>query len=165
MKKLFISQPMRGKTDEEILAVREKAIESAKNYLKERGEEDDIEVIDSFFQNAPAEAKPLWFIAKSIELLSTADVAYFAKGWVDARGCRIENECAVEYGIDVIEDYSDCEPEGIPCNKQTAEAWGMNEGDLFKCEPYLQINTVDGSHAMWVPSIRDCLAEDWVVVE
>ena len=26
MKKLFISQPMRGKTDEEILAVREKAI-------------------------------------------------------------------------------------------------------------------------------------------
>lgn len=56
-------------------------------------------------------------------------------------------------------------PEGIPCNKQTAEAWGMEEGDLFKCEPYLQINTVDGSHAMWVPSIRDCLAEDWSVVD
>ena len=29
MKKLFISQPMRGKTDEEILAERKKAIESA----------------------------------------------------------------------------------------------------------------------------------------
>jgi hypothetical protein len=56
-------------------------------------------------------------------------------------------------------------PQGIPCNKQTAEAWGLEEGDLFKCEPYLQINTVDGSHAMWVPSIRDCLAEDWEVVE
>ena len=52
-------------------------------------------------------------------------------------------------------------PEGIPCNKQTAEAWGMNEGDLFKCEPYLQIKTADGSHAMWVPSIRDILADDW----
>lgn len=52
-------------------------------------------------------------------------------------------------------------PDGIPCNKQTAEAWGLQEGDLFKCEPYLQISTVDGSHAMWVPSIRDCLAEDW----
>lgn len=202
MKKLFVSQPMRGKTDEEILAVRDKAIESAKKYLKECGEEDEIEVIDSFFQNAPAEARPLWFLAKSLELLSMADVAYFAKGWEDARGCRIENECAIEYGIDVIEDYLDCEPEGmdfgtalelvkhgvkiaregwngkglfvvyqkaypegIPCNKQTAEAWGMNEGDLFKCEPYLQINTVDGSHAMWVPSIRDCLAEDWVIVE
>ena len=54
-------------------------------------------------------------------------------------------------------------PQGIPCNKQTADAWGMNEGDLFRCEPYLQINTVDGSHAMWVPSIRDCLADDWCI--
>lgn len=55
-------------------------------------------------------------------------------------------------------------PLGIQCNKQTAEAWGLNEGDLFKCEPYLQIKMVNGSHAMWVPSINDCLAEDWVVV-
>ena len=56
-------------------------------------------------------------------------------------------------------------PQGISCNKQTAEAWGLNEGDLFKCDPYLQISTTDGSHAMWVPSIRDCLAEDWYIVE
>lgn len=56
-------------------------------------------------------------------------------------------------------------PDGIPCNKQTAEAWGMNEGDLFKCNPYLQIKQVDGSHSMWVPSIGDVLAEDWVLVE
>ena len=56
-------------------------------------------------------------------------------------------------------------PNGIPCNKQTAEACGMNEGDLFKCNPYLQIKNVDGSHSMWVPSINDCLAEDWIVVE
>ena len=56
-------------------------------------------------------------------------------------------------------------PDGIPCNKQTAEAWGMKEGELFKCDPYLQINTTDGSHAMWVPSIRDCLAEDWMILE
>lgn len=56
-------------------------------------------------------------------------------------------------------------PDGIPCNKQTAEAWGISEGDLFKCTPYLQIRCVDGSHSMWVPSINDCLAEDWVIVE
>ncbi|WP_017728504.1 DUF2829 domain-containing protein [Halalkalibacterium ligniniphilum] len=56
-------------------------------------------------------------------------------------------------------------PQGIPCNKQTAEAWGMKEGELFKCEPYLQIKTAQGSHAMWVPSINDVLAEDWEVVE
>lgn len=100
MKKLFISQPMRGKTDEEILTARQKAIESAERNLGEK-----VEVIDSFFQNAPANAKPLWFLGKSIELLASADVAYFAKGWENARGCRIENVCAIEYGIDVIEDY------------------------------------------------------------
>lgn len=33
MKKLFISQPMNGKTNEEILAVREKAIASATDML------------------------------------------------------------------------------------------------------------------------------------
>ncbi len=55
-------------------------------------------------------------------------------------------------------------PQGIPCNKQTASAWGLNEGDPFKCNPYLQIKQVDGSHSMWVPSIGDILAEDWKVI-
>lgn len=73
MKRLFISQPMNGKTDDEILAVRADAIQAAKDSVSE-----DIEVIDSFFQNAPAEARPLWYLGKSLELLSTADIAYFA---------------------------------------------------------------------------------------
>ena len=85
MKKLFISQPMRGKTDKEILAIRSDAIQSAKDALGE-----EVEVIDSFFQAAPADAKPLWFLGKSLELLATADIAYFAKGWEGARGCKIE---------------------------------------------------------------------------
>ena len=54
-------------------------------------------------------------------------------------------------------------PDGIPCNKQTAEAWGLNEGDLFRCEPYMQLKMVNGSHSMWVPSVNDCLSEDWAV--
>ena len=101
MKKLFISQPMKDKTDEEILAVRKKAIKSAEKQLDE-----PVEVIDSFFQSAPVGAKPLWFLGKSLELLSGADIAYFAKGWQEARGCKIENTCAIEYGIPVIEDYT-----------------------------------------------------------
>ena len=56
-------------------------------------------------------------------------------------------------------------PQGIPCNKQTAEVFGINEGDLFICNPYLQIKNVDGSCSMWVPSINDCLADDWQIVE
>lgn len=100
MKKLFISQPMKGKSDEEILKERENAIKSAEKLLGE-----PVEIIDSFFQSAPADARPLWFLGKSLELLSTADIAYFAKGWEKARGCKIENTCAIEYGITVIEDY------------------------------------------------------------
>jgi len=46
-----------------------------------------------------------------------------------------------------------------------AIARGLNEGDLFKCEPYLQIRTAQGSHAMWVPSIGDILANDWQIAE
>ena len=97
MKKLFISQPMRGKTDKEILAAREKAIKSAEKQVGE-----PVEVIDSFFQSAPVNTKPLWYLGESLKLLSQADVAFFAKGWNEARGCKIENTCAIEYGIKVI---------------------------------------------------------------
>ena len=62
----------------------------------------EVEVIDSFFEKAPHDARPLWFLGKSLELLSTADCAYFAEGWQDYRGCKIEHECAVQYGIDIV---------------------------------------------------------------
>lgn len=65
MKKLFISQPMSGKADEEILAERKVAIKAAEELLRE-----PVEVIDSFFQSGPVGAKPLWFIGKSLEFLS-----------------------------------------------------------------------------------------------
>lgn len=97
MKKVFISQPMRDKTNEEIKEERSKI----KDELKRKYGE--FEVLDSFFENAPHEAKPLWFLAKSLEILSTADVAVFAKDWEKYRGCKIENTCAKEYGIEVIE--------------------------------------------------------------
>ena len=100
MIKLFISQPMKDKTDEEIKAVREHAISAAMTIIGS----DNVEVIDSFFERAPVDAKPLWFLGKSLELLSTADFAYFSKGWEDARGCKIEHTCAIEYGIKTIEE-------------------------------------------------------------
>lgn len=97
--KLFISQPMNGKSDEQILAERKDAVVKAHEITGC----DSIEIIDSFFQNAPAEAKPLWYLGESIKLLAEADVAYFADGWREARGCNIEHECAIQYGIDTIE--------------------------------------------------------------
>lgn len=77
-------------------------------------------------------------------------------------GAKIEREGWNGKGMFVV--YQKGYPQGIPCNKQTADAWGMNEGDLFKCEPYLQIKMANGSHSMWVPSINDVLANDWKAV-
>ena len=96
MTKVFISQPMKDKTNQEIEQERKEIIEKAEKYFGE------IEVIDSFFKDAPHDAKPLWFLGKSLELLSNADVIVLGKGWKNSRGCRIEHECAVQYGISVI---------------------------------------------------------------
>lgn len=102
--RLFISQPMRGKSDEEIESEREDLIAIAKAVYAGRGE---VEVIDSFFKgglDVPAGAKaPLYYLSKSLELLATADVAIFAEDWREARGCRIEHECADGYGVARIE--------------------------------------------------------------
>ena len=98
--KLFISQPMKDKTNEEIKSERNEIIQR----VKERYQNEEIEVIDSFFENAPHDAKPLWFLGKSLELLSTADIAYFAEGWKNYRGCRIEHESAVQYGVHIMRD-------------------------------------------------------------
>lgn len=99
MKKIFISQPMRGKTGEEIRAEREKAVEVVKAFVN-----DEVEVLDSYFDDFDVDGNPLEYLAKSIALLAKADVAYFAKGWKDARGCRIEHICSVEYAMDRIEE-------------------------------------------------------------
>lgn len=92
--KLFISQPMRGLTDEEILAVREKAKADVERLLGV-----EVEVLDSFFQGAPVSPTPLWYLGESIKLLGRADLVYFVKGWEANRGCRVERMCAIEYGM------------------------------------------------------------------
>ena len=56
-------------------------------------------------------------------------------------------------------------PDGIPCNKNTADAVGIPEGSLFKVRPYLQMKCVDDSFQMWLASQSDILADDWYIVE
>lgn len=101
MKKLFISQPMRGLTDKEILDTREKIKVKAEQVIGE-----PIELIDSFIAEYPGEINkiiPVWYLGKSIQFLAQADIAYFGDGWKEARGCKIEHEIAKAYGIDTIE--------------------------------------------------------------
>ena len=104
MKKAMLSQPMAGKTNEEIVATREKAI----NALEEKG----YEIVNTLFtdewysKDAMTERGvvqiPLCFLAKSLENMSRCHAAYFCKGWENARGCRIEHEAAVAYGLEIF---------------------------------------------------------------
>ena len=98
MTRLFISQPMRDKTDEEIISARERVLEDAREQIGK-----EVVPIDSFFPRALIHGnKPLHLLGKSLVLMSTADVAYFAKDWEQYRGCRIEHTCAEEYGIPIL---------------------------------------------------------------
>lgn len=103
-KKAMLSQPMAGKTEAEIIETRERAIK----HLESLG----CEVVntlftDEWYKPEAMQARgvvqiPLCFLAKSLENMSLCHAAYFAKGWENARGCRIEHDAAVAYGLEVI---------------------------------------------------------------
>ena len=65
--------------------------------------EEMLEVLDTFFEDAPADAKPLWYLGESLKYLASADLAVFARDWACERGCRIEHASAEEYGIPMME--------------------------------------------------------------
>jgi|GEM_PF-108660 len=102
--KAMLSQPMAGKSEEEIKATREKAIAT----LKEKGYEIvNTLFTDKWYSNEAMKDRgvvqiPLCFLAKSLENMSLCHAAYFCKGWEQARGCRLEHDAAVAYGLDVI---------------------------------------------------------------
>lgn len=104
IKKAMLSQPMGGKTEAEIAATRERAIEAltAKGY-----EIVNTLFTDDWYKKEAIEKRgvvqiPIYFLAKSLENMSLCHVAYFCKGWENARGCRIEHEAAKAYGLEII---------------------------------------------------------------
>ena len=102
--KAMLSQPMAGKTDEEIIATREKAIK----VLESRGYElVNTLFTDEWYNKESMEKRgvvqiPLCFLAKSLDHMSLCHAVYFCKGWENARGCRIEHEAAKAYGLEII---------------------------------------------------------------
>ena len=103
-KKAMISQPMACRTDAEIVEAREKAVAE----LEGMG----YEVVntlftDEWYSDEAMDGRgvvqiPLCYLAKSLENMSLCHVAYFCPGWEDARGCKIEHDAALAYGLEVI---------------------------------------------------------------
>lgn len=102
--KAMLSQPMAGKTEQEIIETRERAISA----LTKKGYEIvNTLFTDEWYSKEAMEARgvaniPLCFLAKSLENMSLCHAAYFCKGWKQARGCRIEHEVAKAYGLTII---------------------------------------------------------------
>lgn len=103
-KKVMLSQPMAGRSDEEIKKTREKAMQA----LEAMG----YEIVNTLFTDEWYNKKnmeergvvqiPLCFLAKSLENMANCHAAYFCDGWQNARGCKIEHDVAKAYGLDII---------------------------------------------------------------
>ena len=111
MKKLFVSVPMKGRTEEEIRKTIDKMKKIAEIY-----EGEELELIDSYIEDNPPKNnnEAVWYLGESLKKLAQADVFIGICESYDWRGCQIERETAEKYGIRayaipvryVIDDYN-----------------------------------------------------------
>lgn len=104
MEKIMISQPMAGLTEEQIVETRNRFLQYAKD--------NNLEVVNTYFldewynkdnmANRGVVHIPICFLAKAIENMANCHITYFAKNWDKARGCKIEHEIALQYGLKII---------------------------------------------------------------
>ena len=109
-KNIFISQPMTGKSEEEILATRQKEIEKIHQSFDADGVE--IRIIASYIDDATRKHGKervsddikwdIFWLSQSLERLAMADTIWLCEGWEYSKGCNIELECAIQYGLVVV---------------------------------------------------------------
>jgi len=100
----MISQPMNGLTEEQITNAQNKFLEYAKK--------ENLEVVNTYFKDEWYSQDsmnlrgivqiPVFFLAKSLEYMSECSTVYFAKGWENARGCKIEHEVALQCDMEIV---------------------------------------------------------------
>ena len=109
-KNVFISQPMTGKSEEEILATRQKEIDKIHQLFDADGIE--INIIASYIDDATRKHFKehvsddinwdIFWLSQSLERLAMADMIWLCDGWEYSNGCNIELECATRYGISIM---------------------------------------------------------------
>ena len=109
-KNIFISQPMSGKSEEEILATRQKEIEKIHQFFDADGVE--INIIASYIDDATRKHFKkhvsddinwdIFWLSQSLERLAMADMIWLCDGWEYSKGCNIEFACAIQYGLDIV---------------------------------------------------------------
>ena len=119
-KNIFISQPMTGKSEEEILATRQKEIEKIHQLASEK--DIQVRIIDSYVDDATRKHFEerltydinwdIYWLSQSLQNLAMADAIWLCDGWEHSKGCNVEVECAIQYGL------------GIGCSE-----WGLGIND------------------------------------
>ena len=109
-KNIFISQPMSGKSEEEILATRQKEIDKIHQLFDADGVE--INIIASYINDATRKRFEehvsddinwdIYWLSQSLERLAIADMIWLCDGWEYSNGCNIELECATRYGLTIV---------------------------------------------------------------
>lgn len=162
IKTLFISQPMSGLTNEEILKVRHEATE----YISNKYPEYAISVLPSYKEqpyetnNAVIEVN---LLGNAISLMASANIIYFVPGWQKSRGCQIENEVArrwlEETGVELIEDGMEkvdveLTTEQLETLKSEADKAGMSVHKFINLK--LQQSITDGTLEKIAKEIKKC---------
>lgn len=99
MKKLFISCPMKGRTEENIRNSMERMHKIAEATFGE-----ELEVIPSYIEHTPPEntKQAVWYLGEAIKKMSEADY-FIGVGYSEVfTGCHMEYRVAMEYGIPYI---------------------------------------------------------------
>lgn len=136
-KSLFISQPMSGLTEEEILKNRQDAIK----FIQDKFPDYNIVAIDSF-KPAPDQGEQNFnqktavaMLGEALTKLALADIVYFIPGWKKSKGCQIENEVARRWledtGVILIEDGMEeisveLDDEDLQVLKKSADEAGLS---------------------------------------
>lgn len=129
--KVFISIPQRGRPDSEVHAERTAIFQRIRKVYEEP-EQDFVELLDQFYkgheEDIPVEGDRLgvFYLGISLQWLMLADYAFFADGWEEARGCKIEHAVCEAYNIPIL-DLAELE------HRQSAQArkqWEYNESGV-----------------------------------
>lgn len=93
MKKVYVIQPMKGLSDDEIKAERKKAKAYAEIHLGE-----EVELIESFFEGESG--TPVGMLGRGISMMGDADlVVIMPYRWNENRGCSCEEHVVDSYGL------------------------------------------------------------------
>ena len=103
VRKVFISQPFKGYTDEMIENERSRIKEVLSKLVCGK-----FEILPNF-QPMPEGKNSLWCLGRSLQYLSEADIVFFSSEYLEcylsSKGCMIEDICNMIYNKNIITIY------------------------------------------------------------